>query len=94
MRTALVLLLATALVTACSSSKAGASAGCSGDGDCESGLSCAALATFSGDGGSCSPGPKACTKTCSGDADCASLGSSYKCFEGCPGSPKSCGATS
>src|SRR5262249_12655874 len=86
----IALLVATA--PACSSSgDLPASAECTAEGDCASGLSCVPLATFSPDGG-CSAGLKACSKTCTVDADCASLGAKFKCFAGC-GGPSTCGQT-
>lgn len=78
---------------ACSSSSSAGAAStvCKTNADCASGLTCIPLATF-GDGG-CDQSSKTCSKTCTTDTDCASLGKSYKCFTGCPGSPMFCGAT-
>ncbi len=105
LRVVFSLLVATTLVgLGCTSSAAHAGgATCSVDGDCASGA-CLPLAVFDGDGGvigapgSCRIAGKACSKACSIDGDCASLGTGFKCFEGCPldggaPGPMACGAT-
>jgi hypothetical protein len=71
---------------------AGPGQNCKTTADCTSGLSCIDLA-MTPPGGTCTSDGKACSKTCTGDPDCAALGASFKCFAGCPGNPKFCGAT-
>lgn len=99
LRVAFSFLVASALVgLGCTSSAAHAGgATCSLDSDCASGA-CLSLAVFDGDGGACRIAGKACSKACSIDGDCASLGTGFKCFEGCPldggaPGPMACGAT-
>jgi hypothetical protein len=92
---AILLLVLAALALACSSTAPvnGKAAGevCSTTSECAVG-SCLGLAVYPPDGG-CSVVGTSCTTGCSTDADCASLGSNFKCFEGCPGGQKTCGAT-
>src|SRR5689334_9273476 len=80
------------LTAACTSSTSAGGAGtvCATNSDCASGLTCQPLALFA-DGG-CSSAGNECSRTCVTDPDCASLGPKYRCFEGCPGGPKTCGA--
>ena len=93
LRSALGFLATAALVGLGCTSSAAREGGttCIADSDCNSG-SCLEIGVFDGDGGSCRIGGKACSKVCSIDSDCASLGASFKCFEGC-GDAKSCGQT-
>jgi hypothetical protein len=69
----------------------GAGEVCGSNSECATG-NCLGLAVFPGDGG-CSIAGMSCSTTCSSDGDCASLGANFKCFEGCNGGPKTCGAT-
>jgi hypothetical protein len=81
-----VLFIAT-LLTGCSTSPVGSNGAgevCGSTSECATG-SCLGLAVYPPDGGACSVAAMACSKTCSDDIDCASLGTSIKCFDGCPG---------
>ena len=65
---------------------------CSSNTDCATG-SCLGLAVFPPDGGACTIAGMSCTTTCNDDTDCTKLGPNFKCFNGCPGGQKTCGAT-
>ena len=66
-----------------------AGAVCTADSACDTGLSCLDLAQSSGS--TCTVVGKVCSIVCKYDPDCASLGTSFKCFNGCSGATNFCG---
>lgn len=80
--------LGIALAACSSSSSAGDS--CAVTADCGADLQCLDVAQFTGT--SCMNVGKSCSIACTDDASCATLGSGFKCFQGC-GAFKTCGAT-
>jgi hypothetical protein len=83
-------ILAVLAVASCGTSSLPAGAACNATADCDADLQCLDLAQFSGS--ACMVVGKQCTIVCTDDPSCATLGSNYKCFQGCA-TDKTCGAT-
>ena len=76
-------------LTACGSSSSVGDT-CVMSSDCDADLQCLDVAQFTGT--MCMNVGKACSIVCTDDSSCATLGTGYKCFQGC-GAFKTCGAT-
>ena len=76
-------------VAACGSSSSAGDT-CTVTADCDADLQCLDVAQFTGT--MCMNVGKACSIVCTDDTSCATLGTGYKCFQGC-GAFKTCGAT-